>query len=65
MDALCAGRPLGITLKAKHKAALIEDGSGDLLDAAICALQACWAARRRNYGLPVALVPAEGWIVSA
>jgi hypothetical protein len=65
IDALCAGRPLGITLKVKNKAALIDDGSGDLLDAAICALQACWAARRPNYGLPVELVPAEGWIVSA
>jgi hypothetical protein len=65
VDALCDGRPLGITLKVKHKAALIGDGSGDLLDAAICALQAAWAARRPNHGLPANVTPGEGWIVSA
>ena len=43
--------PLGLRLQADEKP-LLADGSGDLLDAAICALQAAWAARRPRYGLP-------------
>jgi hypothetical protein len=64
---LCAGRPLGIALEAdaKMKSFLARDGSGDLLDAAICAVQAAWAARRPRYGLPEGIPPDEGWIVSA
>jgi hypothetical protein len=69
VKALLAGRPLGIRLAAaaRLQKSLVEDGSGDLLDAAICAVQACWGwrRRRRNYGLPEALDPHEGWIVSA
>lgn len=45
---------------------LLDDGSGDLLDAVLCALMAAWAWQRRtqNFGLP----PhdgLEGWIVGA
>jgi hypothetical protein len=62
------GSPLGITLEAPPPLvrAMIEDGSGDLLDAALCALQAAWAWRRRasRYGLPAGIDPVEGWIVS-
>jgi hypothetical protein len=67
IDALCAGRPLGIHLVVarKLKGFLLEDGSGDLLDAAICATQAAWAARRPRFGLPRKPVAAEGWIISA
>jgi len=65
VDALCAGRPLGIELRMKGKGALVEDGSGDLLDAAICAVQAAWAACRPCYGLPAKVPASEGWIVSA
>jgi hypothetical protein len=65
VDALCAGHPLGIRLHLKGKSALIGDGSGDLLDAAICAVQAAWAAPRARYGLPANIPPGEGWIVSA
>jgi hypothetical protein len=65
VDALCSGRPLGIKLQVERKSALIEDGSGDLLDAAICAMQAAWAARRPRYGLPEKTPTGEGWIVSA
>ena len=59
--------PQGITLDAgKHRRALLDDGSGDLLDAVLCALLAAWGWQRRdsNYGLPPhdAL---EGWIVGA
>ena len=65
VHALRAGRPLGTTLELKKSAPLIEDGSGDLLDAVICAVQTAWAARSQNYGLPVKVTSTEGWIVSA
>jgi hypothetical protein len=45
--------------------ALLEDGSGDLLDAVICAVQAAWAAGRPGYGLPAEVPAGEGWIVGA
>jgi hypothetical protein len=41
------------------------DGSGDTLDAVICAVQAAWAAARTGYGLPQDVPHAEGWIVTA
>src|SRR5882672_4806527 len=61
------GRPLGIALRAGRRLekALIDDGSGDLLDAAICAVQAAWAAKKKGYGIPAAAPPGEGWIISA
>jgi len=45
---------------------LIEDGTGDRLDAVLCALQAVWGwqHRDRNFGLPPQMDPAEGWIVT-
>jgi hypothetical protein len=65
VDALCAGRPLDMKLVMKRSRPLIDDGSGDLLDAVICAVQAAWAARRPRYGMPDKVPAAEGWIVSA
>jgi hypothetical protein len=69
LKALREGRPLGIRLDASTRLQreTLEDGSGDALDAVICAIQACWAWRRRrsNFGLPNSLDPLEGWIVSA
>lgn len=66
--ALQAGAyPLGVQLDAgAHVAALVDDGSGDLLDAVFCAVLAAWAWQRRDarYGLP-AFDPLEGWIVGA
>ena len=46
---------------------LIDDASGDSLDAVICAVQAAWGwqRRRRNFGLPARIDPVEGWIVTA
>ena len=61
--ALQAGRPLGVRLKTR--VALAADGSGDTLDAVICAVQAAWAAARPGYGLPQDAPQAEGWIVTA
>ena len=45
---------------------LIEDGSGDWLDAALCTVLAAWAWQRRDagFGLPD-FDPLEGWIVGA
>ena len=65
--ALQAGRPLDITMKMERKLRqnVIDDGSGDLLDAAICAVQAAWAASRRRYGLPAGAGDGEGWILTA
>lgn len=61
--ALSAGRPLGIRLRTAVD--LVADGSGDMLDAAICALQAAWAARRPGYGIPPHAPAGEGWIVTS
>jgi hypothetical protein len=49
-----------------HRDALLEDASGDLLDAALCAVLAAWAWQRREarYGLPE-FDALEGWIVGA
>jgi hypothetical protein len=44
---------------------LIDDASGDSLDAVLCALQAAWAVRQPNYGMPARVLRGEGWIVSA
>jgi Protein of unknown function (DUF429) len=46
---------------------LIDDATGDSLDAVICAVQAAWGwrRRRRNFGLPGRIESCEGWIVSA
>ncbi len=67
IEALCEGRPLGIRLQMQQDLgkSILADGSGDSLDAAICAVQAAWAARRPGYGLPAAAAHGEGWIISA
>ncbi len=46
---------------------LVDDGSGDRLDAVLAALQAAWSWRRRarNFGLPRDVDPLEGWIATA
>ena len=47
-----------------QRQALVEDASGDLLDAALALLQAAAAARQGppRFGLPAAMDPLEGWI---
>ncbi len=58
----------GIVLTADRAllASLAEDGSGDRLDAVLCALQAAhsWTQRAQNFGLPAAMDPLEGWIAT-
>jgi hypothetical protein len=69
VDTLLTGEySLAIKLSASKflKKSLIEDASGDTLDAVLCALQAAWAYQRReqNFGLPSNIDPLEGWIVT-
>jgi len=65
LDALVAGSA-GLDVRLDVPAGLaqrmIADGAGDLLDAAICGLQAAHASLLPRYGLPRALDPLEGWI---
>jgi hypothetical protein len=63
---------LGLRLKLSHAQhdALVEDASGDSLDATLCLLQAAWAEQQHLagaplFGLPPGMDPLEGWIVSA
>lgn len=63
---------LGLRLKLSHAQhdALVEDASGDSLDATLCLMQAAWAQQQHVagaplYGLPPGMDPLEGWIVSA
>lgn len=44
---------------------MVEDGTGDMLDALMCAVQAAWAYTQRGngYGIPAWADALEGWIV--
>jgi Protein of unknown function (DUF429) len=58
-----------LKLSNAQREQLIEDASGDSLDATLCMLQAHWAYGKhldgkKNYGLPK-FDPLEGWIVTA
>jgi predicted RNase H-like nuclease len=59
-----ASLDIALTISPTWRRRLIADGSGDLLDAVICALQAAHAAALPRYGLPRHLDPLEGWIAS-
>ncbi len=73
LTALEAGRTrldLRLQLRPAQADALVQDASGDRLDAVLCLLQAAWGERRHAegdalYGLPPAMDPLEGWIVTA
>ncbi len=63
---------LGLQLKLSHaqRDAVVDDASGDRLDAVLCLLQAAWAERAHAagdplYGLPPDMDPLEGWIITA
>jgi hypothetical protein len=63
---------LQLRLKLTHaqRDTLIDDASGDSLDAVLCMLQAAWAKARFDsgdvrYGLPEKVDALEGWIVTA
>jgi len=68
LDALEQGRTrLQLRLRLSHaqRDALVADASGDRLDAVLCLMQAAWASARPGFGLPAAIDPLEGWIVTA
>ena len=68
VDALEQGRSrLGVRLKLGHalREALVDDASGDRLDAAMGLVQAAWASVQPGYGLPDDVDPVEGWIACA
>jgi hypothetical protein len=67
LEAMQSGQPLGIKLRMENswKKAMLADGSGDLLDAAICAVQAAWAAGQPSYDIPRHAPRGEGWIISS
>ena len=46
------------------RASLIDDPSGDRLDAVLCLVQAAIASRREHYGVPDDVDPVEGWIAA-
>ena len=68
VDALEQGRTrLGLRLKLTHaqRESLVDDASGDRLDAVLCLVQAAWAAAQPGCGMPADMDPVEGWIVTA
>lgn len=63
---------LELRLKLTHsqRDLLVDDASGDSLDAVLCLMQAAWAQTRhiegaKCYGLPDKIDPLEGWIITA
>ncbi len=63
---------LGLRLKLTHaqRDRLVDDATGDSLDAVLCLMQAAWAQQqhvdgRPRYGLPAQVDPLEGWIITA
>ncbi len=61
---------LRLIVDDRQRDQLLADAKGDCLDAALCLLQAAWAAARSEsagpgYGLPSQMDPLEGWIVTA
>jgi hypothetical protein len=67
LAALIAGRAglsVRLSVSSAWRKRMIDDGSGDLIDAAICALQAAHAMALPNFGFPDDLDPLEGWIAS-
>lgn len=68
VDALEQGRTrLGVRLVLRHaqREALVDDASGDTLDAVLCLLQVAWAVGQPDWGLPPGVDPLEGWVVTA
>lgn len=58
---------LRVRMQPPLDALLIDDATGDRLDAVLCLVLAAWGYQRRdaNYGLPPGVDPLEGWIVGA
>jgi len=73
LTGLQAGRTrLQLRLKLSHALhdTAVDDATGDSLDAILCLMQAAWAwsqhcAGAPQFGLPLAMDPLEGWIITA
>lgn len=59
-----AGLGVALAVPARLRRRILADPGGDLLDAAICGLQACRATLSPGWGLPESLDPLEGWIAT-
>lgn len=57
--------PFGLPRAFVEDQALVDDASGDRLDAALCLAQAAWASVQPEWGMPAGANPVEGWIVTA
>lgn len=62
--------PIRLKLSSAMADTLVDDASGDSLDAVLCMMQAAWAQQRFEqgdalYGLPHDMDRLEGWIVNA
>lgn len=55
-----AGLPAVVPEPLRH--AILDDASGDHLDALLCALQVAQARNLSGFGLPCGIDPLEGWI---
>ena len=56
---------LQLQLHGAQRQTLLDDASGDRLDAALCLVQAARASLQPGFGLPAAIDAVEGWIVGA
>ena len=58
---------LGLRVQAGHalREALVDDASGDRLDALLCLVQAAWASVQPDLGLPAQVDAVEGWITTS
>jgi Protein of unknown function (DUF429) len=54
-----------VKLTPKMRAVLLDDASGDALDAVLCMVQAAWASRQTGVGMPHPVDPVEGWIATS
>jgi hypothetical protein len=63
------GGPFGFPLESARSLlrSLVDDATGDRLDAMLAGMQAAWCLKRRarNWGLPRTIDPIEGWIATA
>jgi Protein of unknown function (DUF429) len=61
---------LQLRLRAAEREAVLNDPTGDKLDAVLCLMQAAWSQQQQAqgapcFGLPPQIDPLEGWIVTA
>ena len=58
---------LGLRVQMGHalRDSLVDDASGDRLDALLCLAQAGWASGQPRHGLPAQVDAVEGWIATA